>query len=146
MTAGKVQRAYLGVKLQPVTQSLAEQFNVKVNQGVLVAEVFPDTPAAKAGLKPGDVIVGFAGKTVSSPQELQGLVEEVKPGATESLAIVRDGKPMTLPVKCAEMPANYGIAGAGPRAEAPTMPSRRVSRSSGFRCRTSLPRWPSSWE
>ena len=79
MTAGKVQRAYLGVKLQPVTQSLAEQFNVKVNQGVLVAQVFPDTPAAKAGLKPGDVIVGFAGKPVSSPQELQGFVEMVKP-------------------------------------------------------------------
>ena len=96
------------MKLQPITQSLAEQFKVKVNQGVLVAEVFPDTPAAKAGLKAGDIIVGFAGKPVSSPQELQGLVEMVKPGSTESLAIIREGKPMTLPVKCAAMPANYG--------------------------------------
>jgi serine protease Do len=113
MTAGKVQRAYLGVGLQPMTQSLAEKFGVNVNQGVLVAQVFPDTPAAKAGVKSGDVVVGFDGKKVSSPQELQSLVEAVKPGKTGLLAFVRDGKRTTLAVKCAEMPASYGIAGTG---------------------------------
>ena len=69
---GKVHRAYLGVIIQPVTQPLAEQFKVKVHQGVLVTEVQPDTPAAKAGLKAGDIILEFAGKPVSSPRELQG--------------------------------------------------------------------------
>ena len=48
--------------IQPVTQPLAEQFKVKVHQGVLVTEVRPDTPAAKAGLKPGDIILQFAGQ------------------------------------------------------------------------------------
>jgi serine protease Do len=112
MTAGKVHRAYLGVSLQPVNQSLAEQFKVKVNQGVLVAQVFPDTPAAKAGLKAGDVILEFGGKPISSPHELQGLVEMAKPGGTDPLTILRDGQRMTLAVKAAEMPADYGIVGA----------------------------------
>ena len=75
---GKVHRAYLGVVIQPVTQPLAEQFKVKVNTGVLVTEVRPDTPAAKAGLKPGDIVLQFAGKPVSSPRELQGVVETVQ--------------------------------------------------------------------
>ena len=145
MTAGKVRRAYLGVGIQPVTQTLAEQFKVKVNQGVLVTEVWPDTPAAKAGVKAGDVILTFAGKTVSTLSELQGLVEAVKPGSTESLAIMRDGKPMTLPVKCTEMPANFGLA-RGCLKRVPTRPRPRASRSSGFRSKTSRRRWPSSWE
>ena len=58
---GKVHRAYLGVGIQPVTQSLAEQFNAR-STGVLVTEVRAGTPAAKAGLKPGDIILRFAGK------------------------------------------------------------------------------------
>jgi serine protease Do len=124
VTAGRVQRAYLGVRLQPVTASLAERFRVKADQGVLVAEVFPNSPAAKAGLKSGDVIVGFAGKTVAGPQELQGLVDIVKPGATETLAIIREGKPTTLSVKCTEKPANFGAAVAeseeGPANAAPS--------------------------
>ena len=63
---GKVRRAYLGVIIQPVSQSLAEQFHVKVRQGVLVTEVRADTPAAKAGLRPGDIILQFAGEAVAS--------------------------------------------------------------------------------
>ncbi len=111
LTAGKVHRAYLGVSLQEVNQSLAEQFKVKVNQGVLISQVFPNTPAAKAGLKAGDVILEFDGKTIASPHELQGLVEMAKPGATAPLTIIRDGTRMTLGVKSAEMPSDYGVAG-----------------------------------
>jgi serine protease Do len=110
-TAGKVQRAFLGVIIQPVTQPLAEQFKVKVHSGVLVTEVRPDTPAAKAGLKPGDIILHFAGKAVSSPRELQGLVERVKIGSTLPLAILRDGKQMTLDVTCRELPGDLALAG-----------------------------------
>lgn len=111
-TAGKVNRAYLGVLIQPVTQSLADQFNVKVRQGVVVTDVTPDSPAAKAGIKQGDILLTFAGKTVSNPRELQGIVEMVKPGSTRPVTLIRDGKNMTIDVTVAEMPANYNLARA----------------------------------
>ena len=112
-TAGKVHRAYLGVGIQMVTQPLAEQFKVKVHEGVIVTEVRSNTPAAKAGLKPGDVILDFAGKAVSNPRQLQGLVEMSKVGSSEPLTILRDGKQMTLNVNCAEQPADFGVARTG---------------------------------
>ena len=112
VTSGKVHRSYLGVIIQPVTQALAEQFKVKVHQGVLVTEVRPDTPAAKAGLKPGDIILKFAGQAVSTPRELQGIVEQAKIGSTDPLVLLRDGKEMTLNVTCRELPSDLAMAGA----------------------------------
>ena len=67
----------------------------------MVTEVRSNTPAAKAGLKPGDMILDFAGKAVSNPRQLQGLVEMSKVGSSESLTVLRDGKQMTLNVNCA---------------------------------------------
>ena len=107
-TAGKVQRAYLGVGIQMVTQPLADQFKVKVHKGVIVTEVRSNTPAAKAGLQPGDVILDFAGKAVSNPRQLQGLVEMCKVGSSEPLTVLRDGKQMTLHVNCAAQPGDFG--------------------------------------
>jgi serine protease Do len=107
---GSVRRAYLGVMIQPVSQQLAEQFGVKVHEGVAVTEVIKDTPAAEAGLKPGDVIVQFDGKNVASPQELQGLVEQVDIGSQKPLVVVRDGKRVTLQVTLHEQPAEFGVA------------------------------------
>jgi serine protease Do len=107
---GVVHRAYLGVMIQPVTHPLAEQFGVKVHEGVLVTEVQPDTPAGKAGLKAGDVIVEFAGKPVASPQELQGVVERTEIGGKAPMVVVRDGKRMTLNVTLGEQPEDYGLA------------------------------------
>ncbi len=109
--SGTVHRAYLGVIIQPVTQPLADQFHVKVHQGVVVTEVRSDTPAAKAGLKPGDIVLQFAGKTISEPRQLQSLVEEVKIGSTEPLLILRDGKQMTLKATTAELPSETSLAG-----------------------------------
>ena len=74
-TRGSVHRAYLGVIIQPVTQPLAEQFHVKMHTGVLVTEVGSDSPAAKAGVKTGDIIEQFAGQSVSEPRQLQNIVE-----------------------------------------------------------------------
>ena len=111
---GKVHRSYLGVGIQPVTQPLARQFNVKVHEGVLVTQVWPNTPAAKAGLKSGDIILDFAGQKVSTPRKLQSIVEMTKTGDVEPLRILRDGKEMTLDVTCAAMPGNFGAAEAAP--------------------------------
>ncbi len=107
VNGGKVHRAYLGVLIQPVSQPLAEQFKIKAHQGVLVTEVRPDTPAAKAGLKAGDVILKFAGQAVTTPRELQGSVEMQKIGSSDPVLVLRDGKQMTLSVTCREMPASF---------------------------------------
>ena len=107
---GSVQRAYLGVAIQPVTHELANQFGVDATEGVVVTQVFPNSPAAEAGLKTGDVIVSFAGHKVHGPRELQNLVERMPKGASEKLQIVRDGKPQTLTVVGREQPADYGVA------------------------------------
>ena len=68
--SGSVQRAYLGVGIEPVNGDLAHKFGVERGHGVLVAEVFPHSPAAEAGFKEGDVITSFAGTTVKTPPRL----------------------------------------------------------------------------
>ena len=93
---GEVRRAYLGVGIQPVNATLAKQFNVKPREGVVVTDVFPDTPAARAGLKPGDVIRSFAGVKVDSPRELQLLVERAHIGRPHTIEVIRDGKSTKL--------------------------------------------------
>ena len=107
---GTVQRAYLGVAIQPVTHELAEKFQVPARKGVLVGEVRDNTPAAKAGMKPGDVVVEFNGQPVNQPSELQGLVEQTPVGSTVPVRVLRDGKTLTLNVTCLEQPKNYGLA------------------------------------
>jgi len=116
---GSVRRAYLGVMIQPVTSQLATQFGVKVGEGVVVTQVFNDTPAAKAGVKPGDVILKFNGKAVSTPNELQGVVEESNIGQKYDLDIVRDGKPMSVGITLLEQPKEYGLAGTESEPGAP---------------------------
>jgi len=110
---GKVHRAYLGVIIQPVTHQLADQFKVKTREGVLVTEVQANTPAAKAGLKPGDIILQYEGKSISRPRELQSLVERSKIGSARSLTVFRDGNRMTLKATPAALPANSAMASSG---------------------------------
>jgi len=110
---GKVRRAYLGVGIQAVTESLARPLGVSLREGVAVTEIYPNSPAAEAGLKPGDVIVKYAGRPVAGPQELQGLVEQGKIGQKEPLEVLRDGKRITLQITVKEQPADYG-ASRGP--------------------------------
>jgi len=114
---GAVHRAYLGVMIQPVTQEAAEQFKVKVHSGVMVREVRDNTPAAKAGVQPGDVIVRFAGQPVNDPRELQNIVERSPIGSTQTMVLLRDGKEMTVKVTCNELPAELTTAGSSSRSQ-----------------------------
>ncbi len=109
---GSVQRAYLGVAIQPVTQDLANQFGVNATEGVVVTQVFPNSPAEEAGVKMGDVIVAFGNHKVHGPRELQNLVERMPEGSREKLAIVRDGKPQTLTMTGRPQPSDFGVARA----------------------------------
>jgi membrane-associated protease RseP (regulator of RpoE activity) len=94
MAAG---RGRLGVRVQDLSEELAGYFGVK--SGVLVAGVEADAPAAKAGVKAGDVITPVNGQAITDPSELRKEVAKVEDGKTADLAVTRDKKPLTLKVE-----------------------------------------------
>jgi serine protease Do len=96
---GKVEHARLGVQVQPINQALAGSFNLKQPQGALVAKVEPDSPASRAGIQTGDVILGFDGKQISGSRSLAALVASSQPGSSATLQIWRHGKALTKKVK-----------------------------------------------
>jgi serine protease Do len=102
-TTGHVTRGWLGVSIQQVTPGLAKSFGMKEEKGALVAQVFPASPAEKAGLEKGDVILEYDGKEVADSQELPRLVASTPVGKTVAVKIWRDGKTMERQVKVDEM-------------------------------------------
>ncbi|MBP1751677.1 MAG: degQ [Geobacteraceae bacterium] len=95
---GSVSRGWLGVSIQPVTEELARSFGLKSASGALVSEVMAGSPAAKAGIRQGDVIVRFAGKPVKDVQHLQRLVAETPIGGKAEAEFFRAGKLLKLSV------------------------------------------------
>ncbi len=89
---GKVTRGWLGVQIQRVTPNLAKTFELDTPRGALVGQVFENTPAAKAGLKTGDVIVEFAGREVSDFDDLPRIVASTPPGTKVHVKVMRNGK------------------------------------------------------
>ena len=102
---GKVTRGRLGVQIQALTPELAKSFKLENDKGVLVASVEPNSPAAKAGLQPGDVVVGYQGKPVQSVVELPRVVAATKPGTSVTLDIVRGGTRRQVSAVLSEVPA-----------------------------------------
>lgn len=103
-TDGRVSRGWMGVSLQEVTQDLARSFNLEQPRGALVAEVSADSPAARAGLKAGDVIVAYAGQPVNDSADLPPLVGATKPGANRALTVIRDSKPQEITITLGQLP------------------------------------------
>ncbi len=102
--SGKVTRGWLGVHIQDLTPQIAKGFNLGDRKGVLVSDVDPDSPAAKAGLKSGDIIVEYAGKSIQTARDLSLAVAETKVGAPSRLEVRRDGRELTLSVAVGERP------------------------------------------
>jgi serine protease Do len=100
---GHVVRGFLGVLIQDVTPDLAREFNLPDSHGALVTEVNPDTPAEKADLKTGDVIVRFDGKKVDDSRHLKLQVAQTAPGSKVPVEIIRDGKSRELTVRLEEL-------------------------------------------
>jgi serine protease Do len=93
---GKVAHARLGVEVQPLNQSLAESFKLKTPNGALVAKVVPDSAAAQAGIKVGDVILKLNGATILDAGQLSQRVGVLTPGDKATLEIWRDGKSVSM--------------------------------------------------
>jgi serine protease Do len=110
---GKVTRGYLGVMIQDITPALASQFDLKNDKGALVGDVVPDGPAAKAGLKSGDVIEKFNGKPVTDSRHLKFEVACVAPGEKVPVEVLRDGSAKTLEVRIKELPGTDQLAQNG---------------------------------
>ncbi|MCE5326518.1 MAG: Do family serine endopeptidase [Planctomycetaceae bacterium] len=117
---GKVTRGYLGVAIQTVDEKLAKSFNLPGTNGALVASVTPESPAAKAGLKPGDFIVAVAGKAVKDPNQLRNLVAGLDVGKGVPVDFYRDGKKTSANVTIESQPANLFAAGAMPESSQAT--------------------------
>ncbi|PWG63759.1 DegQ family serine endoprotease [Sediminicurvatus halobius] len=111
---GRVTRAWLGVLIQDVTRELAESFGMDRPEGALVAQVLPESPAARSGLQAGDVIVQFNGREVPMSGSLPPMVGRMPVGETVTLTVVRDGERRELDVTLEELPED---AGQQPRGE-----------------------------
>jgi len=101
---GKVSRGFLGIAMQPLSDELAKAFKIENNAGVLVAEVTAKSPAEKAGVQAGDVVVEVSGKKVEGPREMQLMVAAIAPGSKVEVKLVRDGKEKVVTVELAERP------------------------------------------
>jgi Do/DeqQ family serine protease len=103
---GKVTRGWLGVGIQPLTSELAKSFSLSADEGILVNQVMPKSPAEAAGLKTGDLILSVDGKPVKDPRELQRIIAEAEIGKSLDLSILRDKTKRTVKVQVGEMPAS----------------------------------------
>ena len=107
---GRVTRGWLGVSIQAVTPELAKALRLPKQEGALVAQVLPDSPAVQAGLQAGDVIVSYNGQAIAKVGELTRLVAGTPIGQPASLQVLREGKPLTLTAQVAEMPGAQQLA------------------------------------
>ena len=101
---GSVQRAYLGVIPQPVDQSMADYYGMDRPRGVLITQVNEDTPADRAGLVDGDIILSVDGREIKNPSMLRNVISLSEVGQEVDLAIVRDGSEKNVSVKLEKFP------------------------------------------
>jgi serine protease Do len=113
VTTGKVVRGFLGVTIQDLTADLGEQFHLKTAAGAIVSDVIAGSPAAKAGLKSGDVVLEYDGKPVKDSRQLKFAVAATAPGQEAKLNLLRDGKNESVTVKVGELPGEKQLTKAG---------------------------------
>lgn len=131
---GKIVRGMLGVVIQDLTQSLAEAFRLPEAKGALVSQVVKDSPAAKAGLRPGDVILRYNGKEVPDSHMLRNLVAATAPGTKVALGVMRNGRERKLEATIGKRPSE-----AKARTSQPSAPPANRLASAGLRLRTLTP-------
>jgi serine protease Do len=107
---GRVVRGYLGTTVQKITPEIANSLGLKENGGALVADVVQGSPAEKAGIKTGDIIVEFDRKAIKDSSDLPPVVARITPGTTVQLKVMREGKQVSLPITVGELQDNEIVA------------------------------------
>lgn len=106
----EIERGYLGVNLQPMNDDLADSLGLERNRGEIVQIVTDDSPAERAGMQPGDIIVEVNGNEVSSDQTVSFLVANIDPGETVPVTVIREGRRVTLNTTLARRPSEEELA------------------------------------
>jgi serine protease Do len=109
---GRVSRGYMGVTLRDIDADLQRSLRIPVSRGAMVQDVTSASPAARSGLRPYDVIVGFEGADVSNEEELIHAIASRAPGTTTEVRILRDGREQTTTVRLSERPSRTGADAA----------------------------------
>jgi len=104
---GKVTRGFLGVNIQPITPELAKEFNLPDQNGTLIGGVQPDSPAAEAGMREGDVVTEVNGKSVNDFRHFRLLISQTAPKTKVALKVIRDGKGRTINVTLGTLPDEF---------------------------------------
>jgi serine protease Do len=128
----KIVRGQLGVVIQNVTNDLGRQFGLQEPRGVLVAQANPDSPAAKAGIKAGDIILRYEGREAQDVHSLRNMVAATPPGTSVKIDILRNGKEQPVTVK-------VGILEAQTTALPPSAESSNMSTRFGLEVQTLTP-------
>jgi len=121
---GKVDRGWLGVQIQQMTPEIASSLGLKDEHGALVSDVTPNSPAARAGLKQGDVIVRFNGKDVDKLHDLPRLVADTPVNSAVDLTVWRNGQNERLQANVGQMPNDKQQASAGDREQSQAVPEK----------------------
>lgn len=110
---GRVQRARLGVTVQPMTADLAASLNLSDVRGALVSQVADGTPAARAGLKQGDVILAVEGRPVADGNDLRNEISSSQPGKTITVTVLRNGREQALSARLEALPSDARASAEG---------------------------------
>ena len=101
---GKVTRGYIGVEVQDLTKELAESFRLTNNKGALIAGVYPEGPADRAGIKRGDILIAVEGKPVTNSSDMLNLIAALSPGQTATLMILRNQEEKPFEIRVDKRP------------------------------------------
>ncbi len=122
-TTGEVKRGRIGVVIQNITPELREAMNLKSLDGALISDVSEDTPADKAGLKAGDVVIAFNGEDVLDSSDLRNAVGLVQPGTRADITFLRDGSRRTIRIEIAEIEEDREVLDTSVAEDIPSMES-----------------------
>ncbi len=125
---GKVERGYLGVSIQNLTEELARSFGYDSTKGVLIGDVTSGSPADKAGLKSGDIITELNGKAMDDMNHLRNTVAATPPGTEVKLEVFRDGKRKTVEVALGELEGKVQLAKGADKSEDLGITVRELTR------------------
>jgi serine protease Do len=120
---GKVERGWIGARIQPMTDDIAESIGLDKSRGAMVAAIDPGSPAAQAKLQPGDVILSYDGKPIDRSRQLPRLVAASQPEKPAKLTVWRDGKEYEVELKVAALDPNRPAPPPPPEPEKPKPPT-----------------------